>query len=97
MAWYDGATRTLELNARTAISYRSGKPTVTISRPLIRDPQNTFDPMAVLGTDPAVDDASVSVTWDAVEHSTSYAVSWSVERNRRYTVRRVGHLGDDPT
>ena len=27
----------------------------------------------------AVDDASVSVTWDAVEHSTSYEVSWSAE------------------
>ena len=27
----------------------------------------------------AVDDASVSVTWDAVEHATSYDVSWSAE------------------
>ncbi len=27
----------------------------------------------------AVDDASVSVTWDAVEHATSYEVSWSAE------------------
>ena len=27
----------------------------------------------------AVDDASASVTWDAVEHATSYGVSWSAE------------------
>ena len=27
----------------------------------------------------AVDDASASVTWDAVEHATSYEVSWSAE------------------
>ncbi len=40
----------------------------------------------------AVDDASVSVTWDAVEYSTSYEVSWLAERNRRYPVRRIGHL-----
>ena len=79
MAWYDGATRTVELNARTAISYRSGKPTVTIYRPLIRDPQNTFDPMAVLGTDPAVDDTNATVTWYAVDHVTSYEVSRSSE------------------
>ncbi len=27
----------------------------------------------------AVDDAGVSVTWDAVEHAASYEVSWSTE------------------
>ena len=27
----------------------------------------------------AVDDTSASVTWDAVEHATSYDVSWSAE------------------
>ena len=33
----------------------------------------------------AVDDASVSVTWDAVEHATSYEVSWSAESSDSLT------------
>ncbi len=34
----------------------------------------------------AVDDASASVTWDAVEHATSYDVSWEAESSDKQTV-----------
>ena len=58
-AWYDGATRTVELTSQTAVWYRSGKPAVTIRWALIRDPQGVFDPQALLGTDPAADPTQI--------------------------------------
>ena len=44
VAWYDGATRIVELASQTAVWYRSGKPPVTIRWVLIRDPQGAFHP-----------------------------------------------------
>ena len=57
--WYDGTTRIVELTSQTAARYRSGKPAVTIRWVLIRDPQNTFDPQALLCTDPAADSTQI--------------------------------------
>ena len=51
-SWYDGATRTVELTSQTAVWYSSGKPPVTIRWVLVRDPEATFDPQALLCTDP---------------------------------------------
>ncbi len=48
VAWYDGATRTVELTSQTAVRYRSGKPAVTIRWVLVRDSQGAFDPQALL-------------------------------------------------
>ena len=59
VAWYDGTTRTVELSSQTAVWYRSGKPPVLIRWVLIRDPQGTFDPQALLCTDPAADPAQI--------------------------------------
>ena len=59
VAWYDGTTRIVELTSQTAVWYRSGKPAVTIRWVLIRDPQNTFDPQALLCTDPAADPTQI--------------------------------------
>ena len=59
VAWYDGTTRTVELSSQTAVWYRSGKPPVTIRWVLIRDPQGTFDPQALLCTDPSADPAQI--------------------------------------
>ena len=53
VAWYDGTIRIVELTSQTAVWYRSGKPPVTIRWVLVRDPQGTFDPQALLCTDPA--------------------------------------------
>ena len=52
VAWYDGATRTVELTSQTAVWYRSGKPPVPIRWVLIRDPQGSFATQALLCTDP---------------------------------------------
>ena len=59
VSWYDGTTRTVELTSQTAVWYRSGKPPVTIRWVLIRDPQGTFDPQALLCTDPAADSTQI--------------------------------------
>ena len=39
LAWYNGATRTVELTSQTAVWYRSGKPPVPLRWVLVRDPQ----------------------------------------------------------
>ena len=52
VAWYDVTTRTVEITSQTAVWYRSGKPPVTIRWVLVRDPEATFDPQALLCTDP---------------------------------------------
>ena len=59
VSWYDGATRIVELTSQIAVWYRSGKPPVTIRWVLIRDPQGTFDPQALLCTDPATDPTQI--------------------------------------
>ena len=59
VAWYDGTTRIVELVSQTAVWYRSGKPPVTIRWVLVRDPQGTFDPQALLCTDPAADPTQI--------------------------------------
>ena len=59
VAWYDGTSRTVELSSQTAVWYRSGKPPVLIRWVLIRDPQETFVPQALLCTDPAADPAQI--------------------------------------
>ena len=42
VAWYEGATRTVEITSQTAVWYRSGKPPVPIRWVLVRDPQGEF-------------------------------------------------------
>ena len=51
VAWYGGATRTVELASETAVWYHTGLPPVAIRWVLIRDPQGQFDPQALLCTD----------------------------------------------
>ncbi len=59
VAWYDGTTRTLELTSQTAVWYSSGKPPVLIRWVLVRDPEGTFDPQALLCTDPSADQTQI--------------------------------------
>ncbi len=59
VAWYDGATRVVELTSQTAVWYRSGKPPVTIRWVLVRDPQGAFDPQALLCTEPSADPSQI--------------------------------------
>ena len=49
----------MELTSQTAVWYRSGQPPVTIRWVLIRDPQGTFDPHTLLGTDPSANPTQI--------------------------------------
>ena len=81
VAWYDGATRTVELTSQTAVWYRSGKPPVPIRWVLIRDPRGAFAPRALLCTDPAQDPTRI-LQW--------FVLRWQLE----VTFREVRtHLG----
>lgn len=51
VAWYGGATRSVELASGTAVWYHSAKPVVPIRWVLIRDPLGKFEPQALLSTD----------------------------------------------
>ncbi len=59
VSWYDGTTRTVELTSQTAVWYRSSKPAATIRWVLVRDPEGTFDPQALLCTDPSADPSQI--------------------------------------
>ena len=54
LAWYDGATRTVQISSQTALWYHAGKPPVPIRWVLIRDPLKQFDSHALLCTDTTV-------------------------------------------
>ena len=71
VAWYDGATRTVEFTSQTAVWYRSGKPPVLIRWVLIRDPQGAFGPQALLCTNPTEDPAQI-LQW--------FVLRWQLER-----------------
>ena len=70
VAWYDGATRTVEFTSQTAVWDRSGKPPVLIRWVLIRDPQGASDPQALLCTNPTEDPNQI-VQW--------FVLRWQLE------------------
>jgi hypothetical protein len=49
--WYGEGDRISEVCSRTAVWYHTGLPPVPIRWVLVRDPQQRFDPPALLGTD----------------------------------------------
>ncbi len=89
VAWYNGATRTVELTSQTAVWYRSGKSPVRIRWVLIRDPQGSFATQALLCTDPAADPTQI-LEW--------FVLRWQLEvtpyqvRGRLFQEVRT-HLG----
>ena len=89
VAWYDGAIRTVELTSQTAVWYRSGKSPVPVRWVLIRDPQGSFAPQALLCTDPAQDPTRI-LQW--------FVLRWQLEvtpypvRGRLFQEVRT-HLG----
>ena len=62
--------RELEITTDTATWYHCGKPPLALRWVLIRDPQEEFEPQALLSTDPTLDPVSI-ITW--------YAQRWQVE------------------
>jgi hypothetical protein len=79
--WYDGSSRSVEINSDTAVWYKRGKPTVSIRWVLIRGPFGKFGPQAFLCTDPDVPARQV-IEW--------FVLRWQVE----VTFQEVrAHLG----
>jgi hypothetical protein len=62
LAWYGGATRSVELASGTAVWYHSAKPVVPIRWVLIRDLEGKFEPQALLSTDQTAAAAQI-VEW----------------------------------
>jgi len=60
--WYGEGDRVIALCSRTAVWYHTGWPPVPIRWVLIRDPQQRFDPQALLCTD-LTQDALTIVSW----------------------------------
>ena len=89
VSWYDGTIRTVELTSQTAVWYRSSKPAVTIRWVLVRDPQGTFDPQALLCADPSANPTQI-LEW--------FVLRWQLEvtpyqvRGRLFQEVRT-HLG----
>lgn len=79
--WYGAGARVIEIATGTAVWYHSGLPPVAIRWVLIRDPQHTFAPQALLCTEPST--APVQI------------VSWFVQRwQLEVTYHEVrAHLG----
>jgi DDE superfamily endonuclease len=69
--WYSAGPRTIQMATGTAVWYRVGLPVVPLRWILIRDPQGTFRPQALLSTDREV--------------APGQAVQWFVQRWQRET------------
>ena len=80
-AWYDGATRTVEIISQTAVWYHTGKPPVPIRWVLIRDPQGEFAPQALLCTGLAVAPAQI-MEW--------FVLRWQLEVTFHETRAHLG-------
>lgn len=60
--WYNDQPRLMEITSQTAVWYHSGKPPVAIRWVLIRDPQEKYEPVALLSTSLDLDPVPI-VTW----------------------------------
>ena len=60
--WYGGIDRTIEVATGTAVWYHGGMPTVPLRWVLIRDPEGSFEPQALLCTDPQAEPQQI-VEW----------------------------------
>lgn len=73
--------RELEIASDTAIWYHCGKPPLALRWVLIRDPQEEFEPQALLSTDPTLNPVDI-ITW--------YAQRWQVEVTYRHVREHLG-------
>lgn len=79
--WYGEGDRVIEVCTRTAVWYHTGLPPVPIRWVLIRDPQQRFDPQALLCTD-LNQDALTVVSW--------FVRRWQVEVTFQEVRARLG-------
>lgn len=57
--WYDGNARQMEVTSARAVWFHTGKAAVPIRWVLVRDPLHTYNPIALLSTDPTTDPLSI--------------------------------------
>ncbi|WP_246688249.1 transposase [Methylobacterium sp. WL120] len=57
--WYGTGERRIEITSASAVWHHSGLPVVPVRWVLIRDPENHFQPLALLCTDPARDPTQI--------------------------------------
>jgi DDE superfamily endonuclease len=79
--WYGEGDRVMEICSNTAVWYHTGLPPVPIRWVLIRDPQQRFDPQALLCTD-LNQDALTIVSW--------FVRRWQVEVTFQEVRARLG-------
>ena len=95
VAWYDGATRTVEIISQTAVWYHTGKPPVPIRWVLIRDPQGEFAPQALLCTGLAVAPAQILewfvLRWQLEVTFHETRAHLGVETQRQWSDRAIAH------
>lgn len=70
VAWYGGVMREIEVTTGTALWYHAGMPPVPIRWVLIRGPEGTFAPQALLCTNQNADPAQI-IAW--------FVLRWQVE------------------
>jgi hypothetical protein len=68
--WYGVRNRVIEIATGTAVWYHGGLPPVALRWVLIRDPQDTFPPQALLCTDPSATPLQI-VSW--------FVLRWQLE------------------
>jgi hypothetical protein len=61
--WYGQGTREVEMTSDTAVWYHAGKPVVPIRWVVMRDPEEGFEPQALLATDLAVSPQDIVVSF----------------------------------
>jgi DDE superfamily endonuclease len=79
--WYGEGNRVIEICSRTAVWYHTGLPPVPIRWVLIRDPQERFDPQALLCTDLSQSPLTI-VSW--------FVRRWQVEVTFQEARRTLG-------
>jgi hypothetical protein len=81
LPWYDGQQRDMEICSHTAVWFHNGKAPLPIGWVLIRDPQGTYAPLALLCTDPKQSALQV-VGW--------FVQRWQLEVTFEETRRHLG-------
>src|SRR5215210_8565562 len=79
--WYGKGERSVEVASATALWYHTGLPPVPLRWVLIRDPQEKFEPQALLCTDLAAEPARI-LSW--------FVLRWKMEVTFQEARRHLG-------
>ena len=79
--WYGKQKRTIEIVSKTAVWYSTGLPAVALRWVLIRDPQEEFQPQALLCTDLAAEPEQI-ISW--------FVRRWQMESTFQEVRQRLG-------